>query len=150
MTDPIVPNIVVDQIVDRKLQKLAHGLEKEAMLLDRQEKLRYVFFFSGSVKTHLEGSLLTDLGSEWKDLQPQLEHFRRHIRASHIVRGVDTVLPNIGEDSGDTQINPRRASRNFAELGAPIDLGVPAPTFEELIGQPPLEGHNLWQSSTAK
>lgn len=45
MTDPIVPNIVVDQIVDRKLQKLAHGLEKEAMLLDRQEKLRYVFFF---------------------------------------------------------------------------------------------------------
>ncbi|OWT38937.1 hypothetical protein J008_03871 [Cryptococcus neoformans] len=114
MTDPIVPNIVVDQIVDRKLQKLAHGLEKEAMLLDRQEKLR-----------------------EWKDLQPQLEHFRRHIRASHIVRGVDTVLPNIGEDSGDPQINPRRASRNFAELGAPIDLGVPAPTFEELIGQPP-------------
>lgn len=137
MTDPIVPNIVVDQIVDRKLQKLAHGLEKEAMLLDRQEKLRYVFFFFGSVKTHLEGSLLTDLGSEWKDLQPQLEHFRRHIRASHIVRGVDTVLPNIGEDSGDPQINPRRASRNFAELGAPIDLGVPAPTFEELIGQPP-------------
>lgn len=44
MTDPIVPNIVVDQIVDRKLQKLEHGLEKEAMLLDRQEKLRYVFF----------------------------------------------------------------------------------------------------------
>ncbi|EAL20346.1 hypothetical protein CNBF1570 [Cryptococcus deneoformans B-3501A] len=114
MTDPIVPNIVVDQIVDRKLQKLEHGLEKEAMLLDRQEKLR-----------------------EWKDLQPQLEHFRRHIRTSRIVRGVDTVLPNIGEDSGEPQINPRRASRNFAELGAPIDLGVSAPTIEELIGQSP-------------
>lgn len=48
MTDPIVPNIVVDQIVDRKLQKLAQGLEKESMLLDRQEKLRYVFFIPSS------------------------------------------------------------------------------------------------------
>lgn len=51
MTDPIVPNIVVDQIVDRKLQKLAQGLEKESMLLDRQEKLRYVFFYSVQLKT---------------------------------------------------------------------------------------------------
>lgn len=139
MTDPIVPNIVVDQIVDHKLQKLEHGLEKEAMLLDRQEKLRYVFFpflFSFS-RESLKGPLLMELGSEWKDLQPQLEHFRRHIRTSRIVRGVDTVLPNIGEDSGEPQINPRRASRNFAELGAPIDLGVSAPTIEELIGQSP-------------
>ncbi|KGB76035.1 hypothetical protein I307_03770 [Cryptococcus deuterogattii 99/473] len=114
MTDPIVPNIVVDQIVDRKLQKLAQGLEKESMLLDRQEKLR-----------------------EWKDLKPQLEHFQRQMRTSRIVREVDTVLPNIGEDSGEVEINPRRASRSFAELGAPIDLGIPAPTIEEYIGQSP-------------
>lgn len=52
MTDPIVPNIVVDQIVDRKLQKLAQGLEKESMLLDRQEKLRYVFFLFGPIENH--------------------------------------------------------------------------------------------------
>lgn len=82
-------------------------------------------------------SLLTDPESEWKDLKPQLEHFQRQMRTSRIVREVDTVLPNIGEDSGEVEINPRRASRSFAELGAPIDLGIPAPTIEEYIGQSP-------------
>ncbi|WVQ75427.1 hypothetical protein IAR50_005052 [Cryptococcus sp. DSM 104548] len=40
LSRPIIPNILVDQIIDRKLQKLEDKPEKESLLVDRQEKLQ--------------------------------------------------------------------------------------------------------------
>ncbi|ODN91473.1 hypothetical protein L198_05993 [Cryptococcus wingfieldii CBS 7118] len=40
LSRPIIPNILVDQIIDRKLQKLEDKPEKESLLVDRQGKLK--------------------------------------------------------------------------------------------------------------
>ena len=39
---PFVPNIIVDQIIERKLRALPEGPQKADMVIDRQEKTESV------------------------------------------------------------------------------------------------------------
>lgn len=49
-TIPLIPNIVVDQIIDRKLAGLPDGKEKEGLIQERASKSGYVPW--PSITTH--------------------------------------------------------------------------------------------------
>ncbi|WVO15276.1 hypothetical protein L204_102932 [Cryptococcus depauperatus] len=100
----IVPNIIVDQIIERKLQSLIDGVEKDTMLLDREEKLR-----------------------EWKEIQRKAKSAQRQ---SHPQPGSPRGLDDIVSNLINTSSHNRRASRNFAALGDPIRLVMSTASIE--------------------
>ena len=109
---PYVPNIIVDQIIERKLRALPDGPQKMDMLVDRQEKTECVP--SESTSTGLTPS------SVWK---LRLARLATSKLANRRPRGLDDIMMNILDysvPSDRSEVHRRRASRHFAELGAPL------------------------------
>ncbi|KAK8843424.1 hypothetical protein IAR55_007081 [Kwoniella newhampshirensis] len=96
---PFIANIIVDQIIDRKLQNLPESTEKEDMMIERKEKMQ-----------------------AWKAIQLRINPKPAFKRA----RAFDDSLPeallqNVPEPvSRDRNGHQRRASRNLPALGQPI------------------------------
>ena len=93
---PIVPNIIVDQIIERKLRSLPEGKQKAELLLERKEK-----------------------GEAWKAIQAANMPKQQAKKPRGF--GVDDILGFFETPAEQAEANRRRrASRHFAELGAPL------------------------------
>ncbi|WVQ81527.1 hypothetical protein IAT38_003651 [Cryptococcus sp. DSM 104549] len=101
---PMVPNITLEQVIEHKLQRLIDSDEKEAMILERKEQLK-----------------------KWKAIQATISPPRRSTRTP---RGLDDIMNNLIDFNSAEAVQARRASRHVFELGAPVDLGVPAPRVD--------------------
>ncbi|WWC73226.1 uncharacterized protein I206_107192 [Kwoniella pini CBS 10737] len=99
-TTPLIPNIMVDQIIDRKLANLPDGAEKSAMMIERKEKAQ-----------------------AWKVIQASMPPVKAP--PPKRPRGLDDIMHNLIDIAAPMPIirsgHARRASRQLVELGAPID-----------------------------
>jgi len=88
---PLVPNIVVDQIIERKLKLLPKGEHRDELVSERAEK-----------------------AESWKIIQASLpKPVQKRSRNLENVFGMFDPAP-------ETEAHRRRASRHYMELGAPI------------------------------
>ena len=95
---PIVPNIIVDQIIERKLRSLPDGKQKTELLIERKEK-----------------------AESWKAIQASIAPVKPARRSRGF--GVDDILGAVFTTNEQVEASRRRrASRSFAELGAPLGM----------------------------
>ncbi|KAI9636607.1 uncharacterized protein MKK02DRAFT_45312 [Dioszegia hungarica] len=91
---PFVPNIVVDQIIERKLRGLPESEEKTNIITEREEK-----------------------AEAWKLVQAALKPVvprRRNLD--------DAIFGFFGAENNIQSAHQRRASRHLPELGAPVEV----------------------------
>ncbi|ORY26269.1 hypothetical protein BCR39DRAFT_262542 [Naematelia encephala] len=114
---PLIPNIIVDQIIERKLRSLVDGPQKQEMIFEREEK-----------------------SENWRVLQASLPVQKPPQRRQ---RSIDNIIPNLLEQTvAEVSGHRRRASRHLMELGAPVQH-VPrrlsnnsnSPTLAEIVRQ---------------
>lgn len=93
----LVPNILLDQIIDRKLNALHEGKEKSGLLADRAEKLE-----------------------QWKIIQAKNPSSTK--TPPKRTRGLDDIMVRLFDHNAgsDGQGGRRRASMHLAALGAPL------------------------------
>ena len=110
----MIPNIVVDQIIDRKLAGLPDGKEKEGHVLERETKAAYVLHSSSSPVSSLTRS-------DWKVLQssivpPKPPPVRRTGRAMEVLNNLFEPMPH----HRSRRPNPERRSTidNFSATEA--------------------------------
>ncbi|WWC91344.1 uncharacterized protein L201_006287 [Kwoniella dendrophila CBS 6074] len=101
---PYIPNIMVDQIIEKKLANLPDGGERNAMLIERREKAQAWKVIQASMPSS-------------KPAQPKRP------------RGLDDIMHGLIDLGTPPPIvrsgHARRASRQVVELGAPIDAISP-------------------------
>ncbi|WRT68928.1 uncharacterized protein IL334_005910 [Kwoniella shivajii] len=99
-TTPFIPNIMVDQIIERKLANLPDGAERGAMMIERREKAQ-----------------------AWKVIQANMPPSKPG--QPKRPRGLDDIMHNLIDLAAPMPIirsgHARRASRQITELGAPVD-----------------------------
>nr|XP_018259044.1 uncharacterized protein I303_08587 [Kwoniella dejecticola CBS 10117]OBR81202.1 hypothetical protein I303_08587 [Kwoniella dejecticola CBS 10117] len=97
---PFIPNIMVDQIIERKLANLPDTAERNAMIIERREKAQ-----------------------AWKVIQASMPPVKPP--PPKRPRGLDDIMHNLIDIAAPMPIirsgHARRASRQIIELGAPID-----------------------------
>ncbi|WWC97834.1 hypothetical protein V866_004721 [Kwoniella sp. B9012] len=97
---PFIPNIMVDQIIERKLANMCDSAEKNAMVIERKEKAQAWKVIQASMPAP-------------KPTQPKRP------------RGLDDIVHEFIDLAAPMPIirssHARRASRQIIELGAPID-----------------------------
>nr|XP_019047919.1 hypothetical protein I302_04539 [Kwoniella bestiolae CBS 10118]OCF26849.1 hypothetical protein I302_04539 [Kwoniella bestiolae CBS 10118] len=101
---PFIPNIMVDQIIERKLANMSDSAERNAMIIERKEKAQAWKVIQASMPPP-------------KPTQPKRP------------RGLDDIMHEMIDLAAPMPIvrsgHARRASRQVVELGAPIDAITP-------------------------
>ncbi|WWD21054.1 hypothetical protein CI109_105535 [Kwoniella shandongensis] len=96
---PFIANIIVDQIIERKLQNLPDGAEKVAMMMERKEKM-----------------------ADWKAIQLRVNPKPIYKRTREYEDDLALRLQDLPDGlRRDRQGHVRRASRNLPALGQPIN-----------------------------
>lgn len=117
---PFIPNIIVDQIIERKLKALPDSDEKQEMMIELKEKLEYALFLLGK-QSSSENELNCD-NRQWKIIQianpPPKPNPPKRGRSFEDF--INLVVPAANVDRQDR--HHRRASGHVHELGPPIPV----------------------------